>query len=410
MGVGGRPAARRPRTAPSDLLPRLLGAGPEALGTVMRSPEQYEVQILYTQIDRDARNRPHFTEHAFRVDPDAYFYPASVVKLAGALVALEKLRRLAIPGLDRDTPLRIGRAAPGQTAVVVDTRAAEGRPTVGGYIERIFAVSDNDAYNRLYEFVGQDELNQTLWRKGYHQVRLTHRLSLPLTVAENRCTNPFEFYARDWPRDVIYRQSAQVSSREYRALRPILKGSAEVVDGVLQPRPKDFAGLNWMSVEVMQRLLRAVVFPASLPPGCRFDLAPEDRRFLLRAMSRLPRESRQPIYDPHHYYDAYVKFLLYGDRRDPLPPSVRMFNKVGLAYGFMADNAYVVDFEHGVEFLLTAVISVNANGVYNDDHYEYDRIGFPFLANVGRVIYDYERQRRRWRAPDLSRFVFTYDD
>lgn len=410
MGADGRGATRRRGTARPDLLPRLLATRPEVLGTVMRAPEQYEVQILYTQIDRDARNRPHFTEHAFRVDPAAYFYPASVVKLAGALVALEKLNHLAIAGLDRNTPLRIGRVAPEQTAVVVDTKAAQGRPTIGSYIERIFAVSDNDAYNRLYEFIGQDELNQSLWRKGYHQVRLTHRLSVPLTAAENRCTNPFDFYARDWPRDVIYHQPAQVSSRVYRAPQPVLKGVAEVVDGVLQPRPKDFAGLNWMSVEVMQRLLRAVVFPASLPSGCRFDLRPDDHRFLLRAMSRLPRESRHPAYDPHHYYDAYVKFLLFGDRREPLPPSVRVYNKVGLAYGFMVDNAYVADFEHGIEFLLTAVIAVNANGVYNDDHYEYDRIGFPFLANLGRVIYDYERQRRRSRAPDLSRFVFTYDD
>ena len=70
------------------------------------------MQILYTQIDRDDQQRPHFREHAYRVNAEAYFYPASTLKLAGALLALEKLDR--VPGIDRDTPLRIGSARDAQ--------------------------------------------------------------------------------------------------------------------------------------------------------------------------------------------------------------------------------------------------------------------------------------------------------
>jgi len=63
-----------------------------------------------------------------------------------------------------------------------------------------------------------------------------------------------------------------------------------------------------------------------------------------------------------------------------------------------------VDFESGVEFLLTAVLQVNANQIYNDDTYEYDEVGMPFLARLGRAVYEYERRRQRPRRPDLSRF------
>jgi hypothetical protein len=74
----------------------------------------------------------------------------------------------------------------------------------------------------------------------------------------------------------------------------------------------------------------------------------------------------------------------------------------------MIDNAYVVDFDKGVEFLLTAVISVNENRIYNDDEYEYDEVGFPFLANLGRLIYEYETRRPRGVEPDLGRFAVEY--
>ena len=68
----------------------------------------------------------------------------------------------------------------------------------------------------------------------------------------------------------------------------------------------------------------------------------------------------------------------------------------------MTDNAYVVDFANGVEFLLTATVLVNANGIFGDGEYEYDELGFSFLAELGRVIYDYELGRERPRQPDLG--------
>ena len=62
------------------------------------------------------------------------------------------------------------------------------------------------------------------------------------------------------------------------------------------------------------------------------------------------------------------------------------------------------------KFLLTAVVQVNANDTYNDGVYEYDEIGFPFLSEIGRLIYEFELERPRVFNPDLSRFSFDYDE
>ena len=110
--------------------------------------------------------------------------------------------------------------------------------------------------------------------------------------------------------------------------------------------------------------------------------------------------------DPKRFYTG--KFFLFGDNKEPMLDSVRIFNKVGLAYGYVTDNAYIVDFERGIEFLLTVVVLVNENGIFNDGTYEYDEVGLPFLAELGRVIYEYELERKRAHRPDLSKWRVNY--
>jgi hypothetical protein len=156
----------------------------------------------------------------------------------------------------------------------------------------------------------------------------------------------------------------------------------------------DFSQKNAFSLPDQQRLLRTILFPETVPAARSLSLAPDDYAWLRAALSELPRESQHPRYDAAHYPDTYAKFLLGGAGLAPLPPGVRVFNKIGQAYGFLIDNAYVQDEAHGVEFLLSTVLYVNADGVLNDDKYEYDRIGFPFLRDLGRRVYEAELRQK----------------
>ena len=58
--------------------------------------------------------------------------------------------------------------------------------------------------------------------------------------------------------------------------------------------------------------------------------------------------------------------------------------------------------------MLSAVIYCNQDGILNDDKYDYDTIGYPFMRSLGRKIYDYERSRQREHKPDLSAFQFKW--
>jgi hypothetical protein len=100
---------------------------------------------------------------------------------------------------------------------------------------------------------------------------------------------------------------------------------------------------------------------------------------------------------------------MYGEDKVAIPRNIRIFNKVGDAYGYLIDNAYIVDFEKGVEFMLSVVINTNADGVYNDGKYEYKTLGYPFMRHLGQTVYRYEVTRKRKFKPDLSEFMFRYD-
>jgi hypothetical protein len=155
-------------------------------------------------------------------------------------------------------------------------------------------------------------------------------------------------------------------------------------------------------------MLQSVMFPAATAKRKRFRLTDEDYAFLYRYLSQYPSETDVPKYDTAQYYDSYVKFF-FRDSSHRMPSGVRVFNKVGWAYGCLTDVSYIADFENNVEYMLAATIYVNSDGVMNDNKYDYETIGWPFFYKTGQLIYRHELQRNRKYKSDLSAFRLNYE-
>ena len=375
---------------------------------ILNNYKDRNVQIMYTQINRKLNGIPDLTHHYFNINADHYFYPASTVKLPVVLLALQKLHELKDKGIDRNTTMLTETAFSGQTSVFNDPTTPDGRPTIAHYIKKILMVSDNDAYNRLYEFLGQAYINTELKKKGYEDVQILHRLNIFLSEEENRQTNPVKFY--DGAGKLIYSQAEQKSHLKY-AERKDSIGTGFYKGDQLIAMPMDFSKKNRISLHDLHQILISLVFPEKVKSGKRFNISEEDRLFVLKYMSQYPTESIYPPYaaDTVNYWPAYCKFMFYGAEKVTPNSSIRIFNKVGDAYGQMIDVAYVVDFKNNIEFFLSAAIYCNSDGILNDDKYDYNSIGLPFLKNLGRVIYDDELKRPYKRRPNLSSILFTYD-
>lgn len=372
---------------------------------VMQHPETYRVQIIYTQINRDRANRPSFTNYYFRVDSTEYFNPASTVKLPLALLSLEKLNSLNNPQVTKFTAMQFDSAYSSQTKEWADKTAQSGYPSVAHLIRKALLISENDPYSRMYEFVGQQQINRSLHAKGYPDTRITHRF-VRMNADENRHTNPVRFIATDG--SLLYAQPAAVNTDPFDFRREAKLGKGYYVRDSLVKQPFDFTMRNKLPLESLQRLLQSTLFPESVPEKQRFNLTTDDYTFLYQYLSQFPGETNYPNYDSQKFYDSYVKFF-FRDSLHHLPDGLRVFNKVGWAYGFLTDASYVADFNNKVEYMLTAVIYVNSDEILNDDKYDYDTIGYPFMYQLGQTIYQYELSRKRAYKPDLSRFKVRYE-
>jgi hypothetical protein len=338
---------------------------------VIDSLGQYEIQILYTQIDRDKENNPVFTDYEFQVSDSVYFYPASTVKFPVAVLALEKLNE--------------GKKYGGNTRFYLEGDSVE--TSFYKEINKIFAVSDNDAYNRLFEFMGTDDINKKLKEKALTPIRISHRLSTP--DAFNTKTKSLVIYLNDTT--VTQTQSTINRAPQKLGLKNINKGRGFYEADSLIMKPFDFSEKNYIPLRTLHNIMKRVIFPEKYGPDKIFKLDANSRAFLLKAMHSTPSKSG---YDPAEYYDSYGKFFMFGDKKDSIPPHIKIYNKVGYAYGTLTDCAYIHDTKNQVEFLLSATILVNKNGIFNDNIYEYETVGIPFLAALGRNLYQQELNRK----------------
>jgi len=368
---------------------------------VVRNPEKHRLQILYTQIDRNQNNEPIFNTYSFGVDTSRYFYPASSTKLPIAVLALEKARM--INEIDIYEKFQILPELVYRNGVDKDISSETGYPSLAHSIRNLFIISDNSANNYLYDFLGRDYINKRLWDLNLNNTRIRHRLSIHLSEEENRFTHPVNFYDES---KIIYRQESQIASMPLGLnVKDYKIGKYHFFEGEKKSGPLDFSTKNYMNLEDQHELLKRLIFPKIYTKEKQFNLNDSDYRFLYKEMSILPRQSDYPSFpDYNKYYDGYCKFLLFSNTKDKIPDNIKIFNKVGLAYGFVIDNAYIVDTKNNIEFLLTAVIYSNSNQTMNDDVYDYEKISIPFLASLGRIIYDLELRRFKKILPDLSLF------
>jgi hypothetical protein len=319
-----------------------------------------------------------------------------------AFLALEKLNHLKDKGIDKFTTMITDSSFNGQEVVYTQPTDEQSKASIAHYIKQIFLVSDNDAFNRLYEFLGQQYIYDQLKQKGFNNSIIRHRLAVVLSQEQNRHTNPVSFY--DTAGNILYAQPAQYSNAVFPSFNDKM-GIGYYSGDQLINAPFDFSLKNHVALADLHNVLRSMIFPLSVKNDQRFDVTEDDRNFALRWMSTFPRESKFPYYDSTEYPDDYAKFL----GRKLLPDSnIRIFSKSGWAYGFLTDVAYIVDFENKTEFMLSATILCNKDGIFNDDKYDFDTIGYPFMKLLGQAVYQYELKRKRRHQPDLSAFKFNY--
>ncbi|MGB0372289.1 MAG: serine hydrolase [Opitutales bacterium] len=358
-----------------------------ALSKVLENPAKYQAQIIYTQVNRDtAGGLLSLKAFQYNVDPTRYFYPASTVKLPAAILAVEFLNEVeGYKDLSLETEYTLSGPALERIYPNLDERTS----SLSKDIEKIAVVSDNMAYNRLYDFLSPDYIEERIFELTSSRPRFSHRLAIFLPPELNRKTLAFNFAST--PPFIL--EAKELGLRSYDPSQTI--GLGYISRGELVNKPFSIHQRNFIPLETLHKTILGLVLGDEEPNLPQFKITPNQRADLIDTFSMLPRESNRISDTDQKLPDNYAKFLIYGDRPDvQIPDTLRIINKIGQAYGFLSDTAYVIDEASGVEFALSATIFVNENLIFNDNNYEYDTIGFPFLGELGRFILEFEKKRR----------------
>jgi hypothetical protein len=378
----------------------------EQVKKIISNPHLYRCQVIYTQIDRNEKGSHRFTHYRFNADSTLYFNPASMVKMPLAFLSLEKLNEMKIAGVNKYSSMAFDSSHEKQVAMRTDSTAKNFKPSIAQFIRRAMLISENDPYNRMYQFVGQEAANRKLIEKGYASSRITRQF-MGYTEEQNRHTNGIRFF--DDAGKMVYHQQPAYNRDSFQFPSAIMIGDKhinrndELVDG-----PFDFTRHNNISLDDMRQMLQAMIYPSSVPNYQRFNISETDRLFMLQYMSQYPAETPYPNYDSTIFYNSYVKFF-FQDSSHTIPPHIRVFNKVGWAYGFLTDVSYVIDTKHNIDYMLSATVYVNSDGVINDSKYDEERMGFPFFRELGKAVYQYELQRPRVHQPPLKMKGIVYE-
>ena len=334
----------------------------ELINYVYKNKEKFEVQIILTELKK---RKNGFTIHKkkFNVDKKNYFYPASSIKLPIALLTIEKINEN--PNLNINSEFSI------KGDSIITTFKKE--------ITDLFIISSNESYNRLFEFLGQDYINKKLKQKGFKDFSISHRLSTK--ESDNLKTKEINFYRNGEINQI--QKSINNKPLTKLNLKNLNKGIGFILDNELQNKSMDFSRKNYFSIEELNNILIFLFFP-EISKNKKFNLSKSQNLLIQKLMSSTPFEMG---FDKNIYPNNYNKFFIYGDKDGMINDNI--YNKVGNAYGYSIDNAYIYNKNSDRHFVLTACIYTNANNILNDNYYEYDEIGIPFLAEIGRFLTNY---------------------
>ena len=348
------------------------------LTEILKNKEEYEIQIAYTEITRDKDGKPVFRDFEFQVDEEKYFYPASTIKLPIIVLTLDKINELRATGIDITPKSKI------LISSIHEENNQVQKDSITSFqnlIADVFLVSDNSASNVLIDFIGYNNFNAKMAKAGFKNTYLNHKF------------NPDPYVKNNWQiktvkNEIISSNEDQIIITAEQNTLGLKKGKNRFQNGKVVPGAIDFSQKNRSSITDMHNILKRIIFPLKLDKDKTFNLNVEDYDFLRYWMSRFTYEDIGDKFKTEKkYFDSYNKFFIHGEDTIVNDRNIRVYNKIGQAFGTSVDNAYIKNYQDDVEFFLTATIYTNKNKTINDNVYEYNQTAIPFLSKLSKSIY-----------------------
>jgi len=349
------------------------------LKEIIKDKEDYEIQVLLTKIDQ-YNSKVDFQEYKYQLDDNKYFYPASTIKLPIVVLTLKKINELRSKGSEITLKSKITLNYKDDYSELV---IRDSITSFQNLIADVFLVSDNSASNILIDFIGYNYFNHEMENAGFDKTYLNHKF------------NPDPYVNSTWQISDLDNNIISSINDNQKIIKAdektngLEKGERRYFKGEILDESLNFSEKNRSSITDMHNLIKYIFYPEIFDSTNTFNLNVEDYDFLRYWMSRFTYEDiGEKFIGDEKFFETYNKFFIHGDEQSVSNEQIRVYNKIGQAYGTSIDNGLIKNYQDNVEFILTATIYTNKNKVINDNLYEYDDLAVPFLAKLSRAIYN----------------------
>ena len=349
------------------------------LKEIIKDKEDYEIQVLLTKIDQ-YNSQVDFQEYKYQLDDNKYFYPASTIKLPIVVLALKKINELRSKGSEITLKSKITLNYKDDYSELV---IRDSITSFQNLIADVFLVSDNSASNILIDFIGYNYFNDEMKNADFDKTYLNHKF------------NPDPYVNSTWQISDLDNNLISSLNDNQKIIKAddktigLEKGERRYFKGEILDESLNFSKKNRSSITDLHNLIKYIFYPEIFDRTNTFNLNVEDYDFLRYWMSRFTYEDiGEKFIGDENFFETYNKFFIHGDEQIVSNEQIRVYNKIGQAYGTSIDNGLIKNYQDNVEFILTATIYTNKNKVINDNLYEYDDLAVPFLAKLSRAIYN----------------------
>ena len=348
------------------------------LKEIIKDKEDYEIQVMLTKVNHD-NTKIDFQNYQYQHDENQYFYPASTIKLPIVVLTLKKINELRSKGSDITLKSKI---ILNNVDNYSNFKLQDSITSFQNLIADIFLVSDNSASNILIDFIGYNYFNDEMQNAGFDRTYLNHKF------------NPDPYANSTWQISDLDNNIISSINDNQKIIKAddktngLDKGERRYFNGEILDESLNFSEKNRFSITDMHNLIKYIFYPEIFDKANTFNLNVEDYDFIRYWMSRFTYEDiGEKFIGDENFFETYNKFFIHGDEQSVSNEQIRVYNKIGQAYGTSIDNGLIKNYQNDVEFILTSTIYTNKNKVINDNLYEYDDIAEPFLAKLSRAIY-----------------------
>lgn len=352
----------------TELLAILKGKEP-IVDEVLANPEKYHLQINFTSV-QEYQNEVTLNEYSFNKDK-YYYQPASLIKLPLALVSLEMLTKFQENyGINITTPLQMNTCSCDLgTNNYVNRKPS---PNLDILYKEMLIMSNNDAYNFFYDFVGPTYFNKRMRELNFPNIILRNRFYARCNGSAAQIHGGITFDKDST--DIKYHIDCQNDSisNETQSIYLTTPGSNKY---------------NVASLYTLHQLMVNLFYPSRTN---KFAISPAYLSYFKKITSSYPHSIPEYESYPNHYH----KYLIPPSLINTDDSTIKFYSKNGNASGYISDVMFVEDEKNKVTYFVSISMYNASKKYYIKRRAHYTSPGIDFFRQVSKILYAHVKENK----------------